>query len=96
MGHNEPCYVVDLEFLGIKGLWIHCKNYEALQDLSQRDLNVFFHTDEDYVLTSKNYIWAYPGKLGGKYTICVMPEWNDFPTNGFAGICSDYIGDYKC
>ncbi|KKM93191.1 hypothetical protein LCGC14_1210860 [marine sediment metagenome] len=95
LGHDEPSYVVGLEFLGMKSLWIHCKNYEALQDLSQRDLNVFFHTDEDYVLTSKNYIWAYPGKLGNKHTICVMPEWGDYSIDGFAGVCSDYIGDYK-
>ena len=96
LGHDEPSYVVGLEFLETKGLWIHCKNYEALCELSRRDLNVFYHTNEDYVLTSKNYIWAYPGQPGGKYTICVMPEWNNYSTDGFAGVCSDYVGDCKC
>jgi len=37
-----------------------------------------------------------PGRSGSKYTICVMPEWNNSSVDGFAGVCSDYIGDYKC
>jgi len=59
LGHDLAQCKIDFEFLEQSGLWIHCKNYEALQELSQLDLNVFYHTDEDYVLTSQNYIWAY-------------------------------------
>ena len=95
LGHDYPQYQIEFTFLLLKGLWIHCKNYYALQSLIPTNLNYFYHTDQDYVLTSKNYIWAYPSKPGGKYTICVMPENNNSPTSGFDGICSDYISKYK-
>ena len=92
LGHDEPQYEIRAKYLSQKGLWIHCKHYDALQQLIPTNYNYFYHTDEDYVLTSHKYIWAYPGKHGNKYTICVMPEWDNYPTNGFAGVCSDYVG----
>ena len=58
------------------------------------NLNYFYHTDEDYVLTSKQYIWAYPGKYGSVNTICVKPKTFD-TIQYFDGVCSDYIGVYR-
>jgi len=94
LGHDSPQYKINKSFLNINGLWIHCKNYNALKELSHSNLNVFYHTTEDYVLTSKGFIWAYPGKPGNINTICVMPEWTNAPIEGYAGICSDYIGNF--
>lgn len=97
VGHNKPQYPINWEFLFQPKLWIHCKDYQTLKILipHHKTLNFFYHTDEDYVLTSKGYIWAYPNNPGNKYTICVMPEWNNFPTKGFEGICSDFIEKYN-
>lgn len=95
LGHDEPQYKISDIFLDHVGLWIHCKNYAAFQKLIPTYRNFFYHTNEDYVLTSHKYIWAYPGKTGDKYTICVMPEWDDTPTDGFAGVCSDFVENYK-
>jgi len=95
LGHDAPQYDIPMMFLRQKGLWIHCKNYEAFQQMIPTELNFFYHTDEDYVLTSHKYIWAYPGRPGDKYTICVMPEWNNTPVDDFAGVCSDFVGKYK-
>jgi hypothetical protein len=39
-------------------------------------LNYFFHQEDDITLTSKGYIWAYPGKQPIKNSIAVMPELN--------------------
>lgn len=94
LGHDKPQHKVFEQFIHKDGLWIHCKNYAAFQKLIPTDLNFFYHTDEDYVLTSHKYIWAYPGNVGNKYTICVMPEWNDTPVKGFAGVCSDHVRKY--
>ena len=96
LGHDEPQYETELTFISQKGLWIHCKNFDALQTLidTASDLNFFYHTNEDYVLTSQNYIWAYPNKLGENRTICVLPEYHNTITEKFDGICSNYVGNY--
>jgi len=94
LGHDSPQYDINFAFLQFPNMWLHCKNYAALQQLIPTELNFFYHTDEDYVLTSKKFIWAYPGQLGGDYTICVMPE-RDASVKGFAGVCSDYISGYR-
>jgi len=94
LGHDSPQYEIDFTFLHHTGMWLHCKNYEALQQLIPTELHFFYHTDEDYVLTSKKYIWAYPGQPGGDHTICVMPDCQA-SIKGFAGVCSDYVSDYR-
>lgn len=97
LGHDEPQYEISRHFLWQGNLWVHCKNYEAMRELAiiHHLCNFFYHTDEDYVLTSHGYIWAYPGKPGDKKTVCVMPELNDTPIEGYWGVCSDYVGKYR-
>lgn len=57
-------------------LWIHCKNLEALIYMQTQlpDFNYFGHSNDDFVLTSKKYIFTRPGIAGGERVICVMPE----------------------
>ena len=97
LGHNSPTYLIDKEFLNQSGLWIHCKNLEALEFCQNNiKLNYFWHQEDDYTLTSKGYIWAYPGKKLSKFSIMVMPELVD-PTLSNTrnvscyAICSDYV-----
>lgn len=96
LGHDAPQYTTSLDFLKIPNLWIHCKDYKTLQFfvLQSLNLNYFYHTNEDYVLTSHNYIWAYPGLIGDNKTICVLPEMYNQDTTSFYGICSDFIENY--
>ena len=96
LGHFEPQYEITFNFLRHTGMWIHCKHYKALEKLIDTDtsLNFFYHTNEDYVLTSQNWIWAFPNKIGTKKTICVLPEYYNTSTIGFGGVCSDYVGRY--
>jgi hypothetical protein len=94
LGHDDPTYRVDLAYLETPGLWLHCKNYHALQGSLYAGLHCFYHTDEDYVLTSRGFIWTFPGMPGGDRTICVLPEKNKQETSGFAGVCSDWVGRY--
>jgi hypothetical protein len=48
----------------IHHLWVHCKNIEALYEFAHgtSGFNYFWHQEDDFTLTSKNYIWTYPGK----------------------------------
>jgi hypothetical protein len=95
LGHDNPDFEVPFEFLEQTGLWLHAKNLEALDYLSTTTLNYFWHQNDDYVITSKGYIWAYPGKPLTARSVMVLPEWEDrtlrnvIGVNCF-GICSDY------
>jgi len=102
LGHDKPIYKIDPDFFDQR-FWIHCKNREALDYFiinSKNVLNYFWHEEDQYTLTSKNYIWAYPGSPLSENSIMVMPEDQD-PTlenTKFVecyGICSDEVQHIK-
>ena len=101
LGHDAPQYEVEIEFLKNNLFWCHAKNLDALnQMLKHDDIHCFWHQQDQYTLTSKKYIWAYPGQNLTPNTICVMPEktMNTFDYKNIfycEGICSDYINFYK-
>ena len=78
LGHDEPQYEIKIEFLlSIKDkLFCHCKNIKALNYLieNQKDIECFYHNNDDCVLTSKNHIWTNIGKELTINSINVMPE----------------------
>ena len=95
LGHNSAQYLVDLDFLlyNKSHLWIHCKNFEALQYFASQGLlfNYFWHQEDDFTLTSWNWIWTYPGKVTGDFSIIVDLDGNK--EHDSYGICSDYFID---
>ena len=99
LGHDIPEYKIDLNWLNdrSKKLWIHCKNIEAMSFLNgiDSDFNYFWHQEDTVTLTSKNFIWAYPGKQPIKNSIAVMPEIYKDNTEECLGICSDYVSLYR-
>lgn len=97
LGHDKPQYKVDEEFLANARLWCHAKNQSALVKMLKNPLiHCFWHQEDDCTLTSRGYIWTYPGKSLSMKSICVLPELRGFPEiTTAAGICSDFIGEYK-
>jgi hypothetical protein len=98
LGHDEPQYKIEYEFLLDPRLWVHCKNHEALEYLIlDRRVNCFWHEEDKYTLTSHGYIWAYPGSVVTPISnaICVLPELNDQDISAFIGICTDEIIKYE-
>lgn len=96
LGHDLPQYQITHNFLELGPLWIHAKNYEALRYLSITRFNYFWHQEDDYTITSRNVIWAYPGKTVDNRSVMVMPEWQNpelksLDTVECYGICSDYV-----
>ena len=75
LGHDDSQYVVNWLWLSKykENLWIHCKNIESLSEFSleSNGYNYFWHQEDDYTLTSKNYIWTYPGKTYKKNSVIV-------------------------
>jgi hypothetical protein len=101
LGHDEPEHKVSYDFFcyqpRLDKLWIHCKNLEALHYFSfwlPNCANCFFHNTDDYTLTSKGIIWAYPGKEVTSNCVIVQNEWKKLPKNIY-GVCSDYVEYYK-
>jgi hypothetical protein len=102
LGHDEPQYQIELDWLVKQSpfLWIHCKNTETLSYFSQYNIgnntfNFFWHEEDTATLTSKGYIWAYPGKQPIDGSIAVMPEIHNDDTSKCWGVCSDYVKKYK-
>ncbi len=97
LGHDEPQYKINYDFLKLKKLWLHAKNGDAFYNLlNDKKNNVFYHTNEDWVLTSKKYIWTYPNQLLYPNSICVLPEKGYLGNlKNCYGICSDYIIKYQ-
>ena len=79
----------------IHKLWIHCKNTELLNWIKNTSFHYFWHENDTITLTSKNYIWVYPGKQPIIGSIAVMPELYNDDTTQCVGICSDYIQKYN-
>jgi hypothetical protein len=99
LGHDEPKYDVSWKWLRehSNGLWIHCKNFQALETLTgfYSQWNFFWHEKDAATLTSKGYIWAYPGKQPILNSIAVLPELYDDDISKCLGICSDYVLKYR-
>lgn len=61
LGHDAPQYPISNNFLlkYINSLWIHCKDISSYFYLkSLGDFNLFFHNNDDQVITSKGFLWA--------------------------------------
>jgi len=98
LGHDLPETKVPLEWLLERSekLWIHCKNIAAMVYLKEYgELNVFWHEADKITLTSRSFIWAFPGMQPINKSIAVLPEMYDEPVDNCCGVCSDYISNYR-
>ena len=100
LGHDEPQYSVTWWWLAGRSehLWIHCKDITTLHTFTNATsgYNYFWHQEDDFTLTSKQYIWTYPGKPYTSKSVIVMPEWNEpnwdtLRVTNCYGICTDYV-----
>jgi len=98
LGHDKPQYEVENEFFYHNLLWCHAKNIDALRWLSFRGLHCFWHQTDDVTMTTRGYLWTYPGKQLTEKSICVMPETVSYSKEKIqkaAGVCSDEIEKYR-
>ncbi len=105
LGHDFGQHEVDLEWLTSRqdSLWVHCKNSEALDVLTnspKHSLNFFWHQSDDYTVTSKGFVWVYPGQKVPPNGVGVLPEhWltKDRIHEVFSGfaICTDFVLKYR-
>ncbi len=96
LGHDGGQFDIDKSWLDnrIGSLWVHAKNLEALQNLYKTDFHYFWHQDDHATITSKGYLWIYPGYQPIPNSISVLPEMYGEEVSHCSGICSDYISHY--
>lgn len=97
LGHDEPQFKTDIEYLSNNKLWCHAKDIQSAEILSKNTVHFFYHESDAITLTSRGYFWTYPGQTLNKKSICVMPEIikKKQDLKICSGICSDYIKKYK-
>ena len=93
LGHDSPKYEVTKQFLTDSKLWCHAKNIAALEKMLEIGAHCFWHQEDEYTLTSKGFIWAYPGCLTPKNnSVFLFPErYPEIDTSNFMFVCTDYI-----
>ena len=101
LGHDYPQYPVDLSWLSSnqRMLWIHCKNPDAVAAMSVTALHWFFHENDTYTLTSKGYVWMFPGapSVGPKGVMLFFGNENpmsEIHLNSAHAVCGDYVGNW--
>jgi glycerophosphoryl diester phosphodiesterase len=94
LGHDQPIFGISMEYLldRQQHLWLHLKNFKAADFFFQKtDFNYFAHEHDPYVITSKGFIWSFPGKCDAEKKIVLMPEWEVGDVlMGATGVCTDY------
>lgn len=98
LGHDEPLYKINFDFLENEKIWCHAKDTDTASILNDnKKVHFFFHENDQLTLTNKGYLWTYPGKKIYSKSICVLPEQIEMEQNlkFCAGICSDKISYYK-
>lgn len=98
LGHDEPQFEIDLDYLNNDKFFVHCKNDLSLELMSKYNLkcDYFWHQNDKYTLTSKKIVWVYPKQKVLKNSIVVLPELSDEQNLSISkGVCSDYIAKYK-
>ena len=105
LGHDKPTYnvvCIDTFIRQSADNLIHAKDgatfAEIIKYCRERGYNneIFYHTNEDYVLTSNMNIITYPGRYIVCSSICMMPEnagreYSIDEHNNTTTICSDLI-----
>ena len=96
LGHDSPKYQIQETFLKQEGLWCHAKNKDALERMLASEIHCFWHQEDDYTITSRGYIWAYPSKeTSGKNTVFLFPEkYPNIDYKKYNFICTDYVNRF--
>jgi len=92
LGHDDMKYEVKPSFFSRvlnpneDKLWIHAKNLEAVEQLRLSGMNWFWHEKDKVTITSRGYIWCFPGyEVDGG----IMVEFEQKTDKDIIGVCTD-------
>ena len=97
LGHDHPDHAIDLQWLHSRSenIWIHAKDFNALDVLCETNLRYFYHDIESYTLLSNGLIWCHDiTNCNNKSVIPLIDKFDIIKYteyNFVYGICSDYV-----
>jgi hypothetical protein len=102
LGHDTPDTKISLNWLEDKSkhLWIHTKNFEAMDFLIDFEwAKIFYHQQEAHtIINNTNLIWSHNLIEANTKSIIPLLSLNDiskWEKKEVYGICSDYIKNFK-
>lgn len=102
LGHDSHQYKINDDWLSrhSSNLWIHCKDGDSLDHCMNMGYHCFFHNIDAYTITSRGFVWAYPGMpISSRLCISVMPERKEgvvgLMVRNYYGVCSDFVKDIE-
>jgi hypothetical protein len=89
LGHDNPTYKINFDFIKKDKLWCHAKNIEALTFMLQNNIHCFWHEKDKYTITSRGFIWTYPTtkNIDG----CIANQQKNIDFSKCVGVCADNI-----
>lgn len=95
-GHDQPQEPIDFELLKQPNVFVHCKDILSFETLLKKGVHVFMHEEDPLTLTSRGFVWAYPGiqpHLENAVWLDLDPfrVHTDRPSPNIYGICGDYL-----
>ena len=95
LGHDEPTYEVEHSFFSsilnphATKIWIHAKNIQAVEKLSETGMHWFWHNEDKMTLTSQCVVWCHKGVYVNEGITVELGEPREVPDK-VLGICTDY------
>lgn len=63
LGHDQPQYDIDYEFLRQDGIWCHAKNMTSFYNMSKdKDIHCFSHDQDEVAFNNKGILLVRLGK----------------------------------
>lgn len=96
LGHDFPQYEVEEDYIKLisNKAWFHCKDFNILNFFSNsdHDYHYFWHKNDQFTLTSKGFIWTFPGEaVSNKSVIVDLSSTIDKNSYKCYAICLDYL-----
>jgi hypothetical protein len=93
LGHDEPIYDIDVDFLLDQRLWCHAKTPESLEALLAAGAHCFWHESDERTLTNKGFVWTYPHKkiINNAVVVILDKELDYAYVSRAVAVCGDYV-----
>ena len=99
LGHDTPDHEIQLDWLLNRRdwLWVHTKNFGALQYLIDHDLRIFYHQKENHtIINNCNLIWSHELSEASEKSIIPLLSEKDIESyprysGKVYGVCSDFV-----
>lgn len=88
---KNPEAIVYFNELTQQSINSHCKT----EKIEIENINYFYHESDPITLTSRLFMWVFPGNQPIVNSIAVLPELNNEVISQCLGVCTNYAKNYQ-